>query len=65
VNIEVGFTNASKMDLKVIDLLGKVIYENNSDTKAIQFTDRINVSKLAVGTYIIYVNNEAHKFIKQ
>ncbi|MDB4089390.1 M4 family metallopeptidase [Flavobacteriales bacterium] len=65
VNVEVGFTNASQMDLKVIDLLGKVIYVNNSDTKAIQFTDRIDVSKLAVGTYIIYVNNEAHKFIKQ
>jgi hypothetical protein len=65
VNIEVDFTNASELDIKVIDLLGKIIYKNNSGTKAIQFTDRIDVSKLAIGTYIIYVNNEAHKFIKQ
>jgi hypothetical protein len=64
VNIEVSFTNASKLDLKVIDLLGKVIYQNNSGTKAIQFSDRIDVSKLAAGTYIIYINNEAHKFIR-
>ena len=65
VNIEVSFRKTSELDLKVIDLLGKVIYQNNSRTKAIQFTDRIDVSKLASGTYIIYVNNETHKFIKQ
>ncbi|MEN9000672.1 MAG: CUB domain-containing protein, partial [Flavobacteriales bacterium] len=65
VNVEVDFTNSSKLDLKVIDLLGKVLYENNTDTKAIQFTDKIDVSRFAAGTYVIYVNNQAHRFIKQ
>lgn len=65
VNIDVDFNRSSELNLKVIDLLGKVLYQNTPGTKSVQFSDRIDVSRFAAGTYVIYVNNEAYKFIKQ
>lgn len=65
VTIEVDFNQLNTLDLKVVDLLGKVHYQNTGEDKALQFTDKIDVSSLASGTYIIYVNNQPHKFIKQ
>ncbi|MGB1039468.1 MAG: M4 family metallopeptidase [Flavobacteriales bacterium] len=65
VTVEVDFNQTNNLNIKIIDLLGKTLYENSSADQALQFTDKIDVSDFASGTYIIYVNNQAHKFVKQ
>lgn len=65
VNLEVDFNIANSLNIRVIDMLGKTHYQNISEKKAIQFTDKIDVSNLVKGLYIIYVNGKANKFIKQ
>lgn len=65
LNVEVDFNQSSALDLRIVDLLGKTLYQNNSKTQAIQFTDKIDVSNFASGTYIVYINGKANKFVKQ
>ena len=64
VTVEVDFNQSNNLNIKIIDLLGKTLYENSSADQALQFTDKIDVSGFATGTYIIYVNDKAHKFVK-
>ena len=65
VTLEVDFNQATSLNVKIIDLLGKVHYQSTTEDQALQFTDKIDVSNLTSGTYIIYVNDQAHKLIKQ
>ena len=65
LNLEVDFNRVNTLNVRLVDMLGKVYYANNSTEKALQFTDKINVSDLANGTYIVFVNDKAYKFIKQ
>ena len=65
VTIEADFNQHSEVNLKIIDLLGKTLYENKNTENVLQFTDRIDISGFASGTYIVYLNGQAHKFVKQ
>lgn len=65
VTIEANFSQQTESHIRVVDLLGKVMYENINKDKSIQFTDKIDVSGFAAGTYLIYVNGKANKFIKR
>ena len=65
VTVEADFNQQSEVNLKIVDLLGKTLYENNNTDNVLQFTDKIDVSGFASGTYIVYLNGQAHKFIKQ
>ncbi len=65
VTVETNFNQESESNLIITDLLGKVMYENINKDKSLQFTDKIDVSGFAAGTYLIYVNGKANKFIKQ
>jgi Zn-dependent metalloprotease len=65
VIIEVNFNQQSESKIVIMDLLGKVLYENQNKEKSLQFTDKIDVSNFAAGTYLIYLNGQANKFVKQ
>jgi len=65
VTVEAIFSQQSTSNIVIMDLLGKVLYENNNSIESLQFTDKIDVSGFAAGTYFIIVNGETNKFIKQ
>ena len=65
VTVEANFNQQSESNLVIMDLLGKVLYENKNTNKSLQFTDKIDVSEFAAGTYLIIVNGQTNKFIKQ
>ena len=65
VTVEANFNQQSESNLVIMDLLGKVLYKNENTNKSLQFTDKIDVSGFAAGTYLIIVNGQTNKFIKQ
>ncbi|MBQ4215462.1 MAG: T9SS type A sorting domain-containing protein, partial [Bacteroidales bacterium] len=47
-------------EIKIFDLQGKLLLQQN-----VGFSAEINVSMLSVGTYVLVVNGESYKFVKE
>ena len=47
-------------EIKIFDLQGKLLLQQNVDSSA-----EINVSMLPTGTYVLIVNGESYKFVKE
>ncbi|MBR7034135.1 MAG: T9SS type A sorting domain-containing protein, partial [Bacteroidales bacterium] len=47
-------------EIKILDLQGKLLLQQN-----VGFSAEVNVSMLSVGTYVLVVNGESYKFVKE
>ena len=47
-------------EIKILDLQGKLLLQQN-----VGFSAEINVSMLQTGTYVLVVNGESYKFVKE
>ena len=47
-------------EIKILDLQGKLLLQQN-----VGFSAEVNVSMLSVGTYVLVVNEESYKFVKE
>ncbi|MBR6266052.1 MAG: T9SS type A sorting domain-containing protein, partial [Bacteroidales bacterium] len=47
-------------EIKIFDLQGKLLLQQN-----VGFSAEINVSILQAGTYVLVVNGESYKFVKE
>lgn len=65
VNVHVNFTKNSSLDLKVIDVLGKVHYQSTSSNEDREFKKIIDISELSRGTYVLYINNVPYKITRE
>ena len=54
----INLSNSENMKIKIVDIHGKVIYQNNN------VPNSINTSNWSNGLYFVQINNITHKIIK-
>lgn len=57
LQVEYANPSASKIELRLTDINGKLIYEKSVMTFGNGFTEQINISSLSAGTYVLTMRN--------
>ena len=71
INISYRSTAGVPVQFEIYDMMGKLVYKQTEDIslQSNQLTKELNISKLELGTYILYINQKefkgAYKIIKQ
>ena len=62
--IEFSINNVSinKINISIIDLTGKIIYDKNIDNGARQSKHKLNIESLSAGIYLFNVHSKSHNF---
>ena len=65
VNVELTTTNATNVQLKVIDMLGRTVQNQNLGTVSGTLNHALDVSSLANGSYLILMNVDGRDVVKR
>lgn len=64
ITIEAKYNRQSESEIVIMDLLGKTLYHEANKEKTFEINKNIDISGFASGTYMIYLNGKATKFVK-
>ncbi len=64
LNLDMIGVNSSVYSLKLMNILGEVVYSSSIDTEG-DYSDILDISMLESSTYIIKIENEDHVFIEK
>jgi hypothetical protein len=65
VNVELTTANASNVQLRVIDMLGRTVKTDNLGTVSGKFNHSLDVSDLSNGSYLIFMNVDGKDVVKR
>ena len=65
--IEFSINNVSinKINISIIDLTGKIIYNKNIDNGARQSKHKLNIESLSAGIYLLDIISEGKRYTKK
>ena len=64
-NLNISNVNAASVDVEITDVSGKVILSNAYNTNNGSVNESINISNVDDGVYIVRVNMEVNRWLKE
>lgn len=61
LTIDVNFNTEQSLNLKLVNLLGAVVYQKTYSSTSMNYLNTIDVSQLPAGSYFLQVNNNAYR----
>ena len=61
LTVDVNFNKEQSLTLRLVNLLGEVVYEATYNNNDLQYVNTIDVSQLPNGAYFLQVNNSTYK----
>ncbi len=65
LNIQVEFNKEENLSLRLVDILGNLITDRSFDQQSKNYQETLDMTNLAKGSYVLYINNLPYKITRE